>query len=634
MCGIVGVYNKSGNYLEKSGLKKMADAMTHRGPDGEGYFVNNTIALAHKRLSIIDLSEHGAQPMQSADQNVVISYNGEVYNFPKLKKELINKGYSFTSKTDTEVLIYAYLEWGIDFVQKLNGMFAFSLWDKRYNKMFLVRDRYGIKPLYYWINNATEIVFASEIKAIIKHQQFKTELNYSALNEYFTFQNVFRYHTLFKGVHMLPPGSVMTIEQGTTENKIKNYWDFDFFSIDNKITEQEAIDETLRLFDQAVKRQMISDVKVGSYLSGGMDSGSITAIAASNYKRLTTFTCGFDMSAITGREANFDERRDAEIMSSYFKTEHYEMVINAGDISWSMPRLVYHLEDLRVGMSYPNYYISRLASKFVKVCLSGTGGDELYGGYPWRYYRIFKSLNQQEFFKEYYSFWQRLVTDDEKLDLFTPKVTRELNESRSPFEIFSRVFTFNNKLTYNTPEDHISNSLYFEAKTFLPALFLVGDKLSMANSLEERFPFMDNDLVNFAQKIPIKYKLANLEMMKKMDENEANKLRKFQMQFDDGKNVLRKAMANLIPAQILNRQKQGFSAPDESWYRGENLEYVKKILLDKDAVCTEYINADFIKKTIHEHVNLGINHRLLIWSLISFEWWCKLFLKGYTLEEN
>jgi asparagine synthase (glutamine-hydrolysing) len=399
------------------------------------------------------------------------------------------------------------------------------------------------------------------------------------------------------------------------------------------MTFEEATLETERLFCNAVSKQMIADVPVGSYLSGGMDSGSITAIASRHVERLTTFTAGFDMSEVTGVEANYDERRDAEMMANHFKTEHYEQVINAGDLKWSLPRVVWHLEDIRVGMSYPNYYISRLASKFVKVCLQGTGGDELYGGYPWRYYRIFKSLNQQEFFDNYYSFWQRLVQDEEKKALFTKDVFAAINVA-SPREVFERVFKFNKHLKYDTHEEHITNSLYFEIKTFLPGLLLVGDRLSMANGLEERFPFLDNDLVNFAQKIPIRHKLGNLENMKRLDENAFGMKKKSYTEHDDGKTVLRKAMMDFLPESIIKRKKQGFSAPDESWYRGENAAYVKELLLGKKSACAEYINPDYIRLIVDEHLNKRINHRLLIWSLMNFEWWCRIFLDGYRPEIN
>jgi asparagine synthase (glutamine-hydrolysing) len=279
-------------------------------------------------------------------------------------------------------------------------------------------------------------------------------------------------------------------------------------------------------------------------------------------------------------------------------------------------------------MCYPNYYISRLASKFVKVCLQGTGGDELFGGYPWRYYSVYQSLDQKSFFDNYYSFWQRLVPDNDKQKLFTADTFNRINIAE-PREVFERVFTFNDKLQYDTPEHHIENSLYFEIKTFLPGLLLVGDKLSMANGLEERFPFMDNDLVDMAMKIPVKHKLGNLEMMKRVNENDTlNEKKRAYKEYDDGKNVLRKAMMSFLPEKIINRKKQGFSAPDESWYRGENAQYIKDLLLGKKAVSADFINPEYIEFIIKEHTEKKINHRLLLWSFLSFEWWCRIYLNN------
>jgi asparagine synthase (glutamine-hydrolysing) len=630
MCGIVGVYNLNGEPFGLSALKRMSDAIAHRGPDGDGYFTENSIALAHRRLAILDTSPRGAQPMTSKDGNWVVVFNGCIYNFLQLKQELRAKGHEFVSTTDTEVLVEGLAAYGPSFFERLDGMFAVGAWNKAEQALYLSRDRYGVKPLYYWFTGKT-LVFASEIKAIIAHPAFSVKLNPEALNEYFTFQNMFSFRTLFAGVNMLPPANTVKIDAHTDSIKHHSWWDYDFTKTDPSLSFEDAISTTENLFKQAVSRQMIADVPVGSYLSGGMDSGSITAQASKHVKRLTTFTCGFDMSEVTGVEANYDERRDAELMANYFKTEHYEQVLNAGDIRWSLPRVVYHLEDLRVGMSYPNYYISRLASKFVKVCLQGTGGDELFGGYPWRYYRIFKSVSQREFFDLYYEFWQRLVPDQQREELFVPEIRKQVDFS-DPKRIFERVFTFNDKLQYNTPEDHINNSLYFEAKTFLPGLLLVGDKLSMANGLEERFPFLDNELVNFAQKIPVNFKLGNLEQMLTINENDFRKRSKSYQEFDDGKNVLRKAMLNFMPEKIINRKKQGFSAPDESWYRGENAAYIKELLLDKKTVSSEFINQDYIRKIVHEHIDKHINHRLLIWSFMNFEWWCRIFLNNEKIE--
>jgi asparagine synthase (glutamine-hydrolysing) len=626
MCGIVGVFNLNGDTFSLAALKKMASSIEHRGPDGEGYYIENNIALAHKRLAILDTSSKGAQPMTSKDGKWTIVFNGCIYNFLELKQELLAKGHAFVSGTDTEVIVEGLAAYGPSFFERLNGMFAVGAWEKEKATLYLSRDRYGVKPLYYWFSNGI-LVFASEIKAIIAHPAFSTTLNVDALNEYFTFQNMFTYQTLFKGVTMLPPANTVKIDSSSTFVKHYSWWDYNFAQPNEKMSEEEAIVETKRLFKQAVTRQMISDVPVGSYLSGGMDSGSITAVASSQVNRLSTFTCGFDMSEVTGVESNYDERRDAELMANYFKTEHYEQVINAGDLKWSLPRVVHHLEDLRVGMSYPNFYISRLASKFVKVCLQGTGGDELYGGYPWRYYRVFKSLNQEEFFNNYYGFWQRLVPDNEKVDLLTPDVYKQI-DLNAPRTVFENVFKFNTHLQYDNPEQHIQNSLYFEIKTFLSGLLLVGDKLAMASGLEERFPFLDNDLVNFAQTIPVRYKLGNLESMKRLDENVFGNKHKAYQEFDDGKNVLRKAMSSLMPEKIINRKKQGFSAPDESWYRGENAQYIKELLLNKKTVSADFIQQDYIHKIVHEHIDHKINHRLLIWSMMNFEWWCKIFLNG------
>ena len=624
MCGILGIYNLDAKGVDEKTLQVMGQEIAHRGPDGEGIYLDGSLGFIHKRLAILDPSDKGKQPMQSSDGKWIVVFNGCIYNFKELRDELSQKGSQFTSSTDTEVIVEGFAIYGPEFIEKFNGMFAIAAWNREERKLYLMRDRYGIKPLYYWFNGKT-LVFSSEIKGIIKHPEYKIDVDLDALNEYFTFQNIFSYNTLFKGVNMLPPANSVVIDANTTFVKHNSWWDYDFSSTDDTMSFEEANIKTKHLFERAVKRQMVADVPIGSYLSGGMDSGSIAAVASKELDRLATFTCGFDMNEVTGREANFDERRDAELMANHLKTEQFEQVMNAGDIRWSLPKLVYHLEDLRVGMSYPNYYIARLASKFVKVCLQGTGGDELFGGYPWRYYKVFDSLNQEEFFEAYYDFWQRLVPKEEKENLFQAEVLSSI-DLEAPRKVFERVFTFNDKLKYNRPQDHINNSLYFEIKTFLPALFLVGDKLAMAHGLEERFPFMDNDLVDFAMKVPVEHKLGNLESeIQKIDENEDRKKIRYR-EYDDGKNVLRKAMESYIPKKVIERKKQGFSAPDENWYRGENATYIKELLLESSTVSAQFIRQDYIKRIVHEHLYEKKNHRLLIWSFMNFEWWCRIFL--------
>lgn len=630
MCGLVGIFNLNREPVALSTIKNMTETIAHRGPDGEGYFVEDNIALGHKRLAILDVSARGAQPMTSKNNEWIIVFNGCIYNFQELRQELRSKGHWFFSTTDTEVITEGLAEYGPKFFERLSGMFAIAAFNNKTKELYLSRDRFGIKPLYYWFGG-NKIVFASEIKAIIKHPDYKIGVNLAALNEYFSFQNLFSFNTLFNNIIMLPPANTVKITRESKDVKHNCWWNYNFNDPDEKMTFEDAKEQTQELLKKAVARQMVSDVPVGSYLSGGMDSGSITAIASKHVKRLFTFTCGFDMSEVTGVEANYDERRDAELMANYFKTEHYEQVMNAGDLSWSLPRVVWHLEDLRVGMSYPSYYISRLASKFVKVCLQGTGGDELFGGYPWRYYRVYKSLDQQEFFNNYYDFWQRLVPEEEKKLLFQPQIFDKI-DINDPRKIFERVFLFNKKLKYLTPEQHIQNSLYFEIKTFLPGLLLVGDKLAMANGLEERFPFLDNDLVDFAQKIPVRHKLADLEKMKRIDENETRNKKELYQEYRGGKNVLRQAMMDFIPQKIVNREKQGFSAPDESWYRGENAAYIKNLLLNKKAVSSEFINMDYMVEIINRHIEKKKNYRLLLWSFMNFEWWCRLFLNNEKIE--
>lgn len=626
MCGIAGVFNTNGEPVSPVVLKKMTDVIAHRGPDGEGYYIDNCIGLGHRRLAIIDLSSAGHQPMISDDGQLVLTYNGEIYNYMTIKKELEQLGFRFRSQTDSEVILYAYAAWGADCVSRFNGMFAFAIWDKSKLELFIARDRYGIKPLYYAFIGST-FLFASEQKAILSHPVVNRDMDLEALFEYFTFQNIFTDKTFNKQISLLFPGHWAKISLGQSQHmETRQYWDFSFREPENCGSEEEYIEELDRLFKQAVKRQLVSDVEIGSYLSGGIDSGSITAIAARNLSYIKTFTCGFDLHSASGLELGFDERQQSEVMSYLFKTEHYEMVLKAGDMERVMPKMAWHLEEPRVGQSYPNYYVSQLASKFVKVVLSGTGGDELFGGYPWRYYRAVVNDDFEHYVSKYYAFWQRLLSHEELSNVFQP-IWQEVKDV-STADIFRNVFQESHTAKQlNRPEDYINHSLYFEAKTFLHGLLVVEDKLSMAHGLEARVPFLDNDLVDFAMKIPVRLKLRGLTKAVRLNENETGpKTSKYYEKTGDGKLIFRKMMKPYIPDSVVQATKQGFSAPDASWFKGESIDYVKATLFNSDARIYQFMDRSSVQRLVEDHLNGYNNRRLFIWSLLNFENWCHQFL--------
>ncbi|MFC1636791.1 asparagine synthase (glutamine-hydrolyzing) [Planctomycetota bacterium] len=622
MCGVVGVFHLKGDPVSPAVLQAMTDSVSHRGPDGEGHFIDGSLGLGHRRLAIIDLSPAGRQPMATEDGRFVISYNGEIYNFKELRVKLEALGHRFHSRTDSEVALKAYAQWGPGCLDHFNGMFAFAIWDTQLRQLFLCRDRFGIKPLYYTLHNNT-FIFGSEIKAILANSAYRSKIDLHGLIEYFTFQNFFTDRTLFKGVRLLPAGTFMKVTASGPGRPVQ-YWDYNFTKPEEPLDENQYLEELDRLFRQAVSRQLVSDVDVGAYLSGGMDSGSITAIAAQQIPYMKSFTCGFDLHSASGIELSYDERESAEYMSYLFKTEHYEMVLKAGDMERVLPRLTWHLEEPRVGQCYPNFYAAQLAGKFVKVVLSGGGGDELFGGYPWRYYRAVVNDDFEHYIDKYYSFWQRLLGEDEVRDIFKP-IWSEVGDVRTR-DIFRDVFQ-KHENGLERPEDYVNHSLYFEAKTFLHGLLIVEDKLSMAHSLETRVPFLDNDLVDFAMRLPVHFKLGNLTEIVRLNENEPGpKTVRYFQKTRDGKLLLRKVMERYIPAMITEREKQGFSAPDASWFKGESIDYIHSELYDKRARIYDFLDRESVQRLVNEHLQGKQNRRLLIWSLLNVEQWFRRFL--------
>jgi len=623
MCGLAGVLDRSGEPASPIILKRMTDAIAHRGPDGEGHYIDGPLGLGHRRLAIIDLSAAGHQPMATEDGRFVIAYNGEVYNFNELRVELEAVGHRFHSRTDSEVVLKALAQWGEKAFNRFNGMFALALWDRQKKELLLARDRYGIKPLYY-AQVGSKFLFGSEVKAILADPAYRTEMDREGLLEYLTFQNFFTDRTLFKDVRLLPQGSFLRVPaKGPAAAPVK-YWDYLFEEPEHPAADEEYVEELDRLFRQAVNRQLVSDVDVGAYLSGGMDSGSVTAIAARQLPYIKSFTCGFDLNSASGVERSYDERETAEYMSYLFKTEHYEMVLKAGDMERVMSRLAWHIEEPRVGQSYPNFYAAQLASKFVKVVLSGAGGDELFAGYPWRYYRAVVNDDFEHYIDKYYGFWQRLIPNADIKRVFKPIWPSV--EGVWTRNIFRDVF-LQHAPSLTRPEDYINHSLYFEAKTFLHGLLVIEDKLSMAHSLETRVPFLDNDLVDFAMKIPTRLKLGNLTEVIKLNENEpGSKTAKYFQKTRDGKLLLRKVMERHIPSVITDREKQGFSAPDASWFKGDSIDYVRRKLYQGHPRIYEFLDRDAVQSLTNEHLEGKQNRRLLIWSLLNLEKWCEKFL--------
>ena len=621
MCGITG-YLTAGAPAERGVVERMTATLLHRGPDHDGVLLDGPLGLGHTRLSIIDLSEAADQPMTTADGRYTIVYNGEVYNFRELRRELEALGYSFVSRSDTEVVLQAWAEWGMSALSRFNGMFAFAIWDRAENSLWLARDRYGIKPVY-WSQQRGLFVFGSESKAILSHPGIDAELDHAGLLEYLSFQNFFTERTLFRNVSLLPAGCCLEVRPGEAAT-VTRYWDWDFREPDHAASEADYVEELKRLFAQAVKRQLVSDVPVGAFLSGGMDSGSITAVAAQHLPQMCSFTVGFDLRSASGLELAFDEREAAEHMSYLFGTEHYEMVLKAGDMQRALPRMAPHVEEPRVGQSYPNFYANQLAAKFGKVALAGAGGDEIFGGYPWRYYRAVVNDSFDHYADKYYGYWQRLLSNAEFDALAAPARSRVGDFSAR--DVFRSVFT-NDLDGPKSPEDYVNCSLYFEAKTFLHGLLVIEDKLAMAHGLEVRVPFLDNDLVDFAMRVPVSLKLGNLQEVVRLNENEpGSKTEKYFQRTRDGKRLLRKAMSHFVPEEICNGQKLGFSGPDESWFRGESIDYVRDTLLHGNAWIWSVLDRESGRALIQEHLDGRANRRLLIWSLLSLEEWSRVFL--------
>lgn len=643
MCGIAGMVSRSGAPVDAHRLRLMTESLVHRGPDDAGFafvaadgtcqhYVDPDFASAHpgsavldseaiahvhttapklgfghRRLAIIDPGPSGHQPMALPDRSALICYNGETYNFPALRAGLSSSGIDFTTGSDTEVVLQHWRRSGLDGLVDLDGMFAFALFDQATNEVVLVRDRFGVKPLY-WAATPDFILFASEAKALFASGLVAAEIDPAGLAEYCTFQNVLRAETIWKGVHLLPAGHLLRVMPGESSTPQP----VEFHSGYSTSTKEEFESARLtELFEAAVTRQLISDVPVGSFLSGGMDSGSIVSVAGRTLPRLHTFTGGFDLTNVSGIEQGNDERHLAEQLSYLLQTEHYSVVLKSGDMPAAMERLTWHMDDPRVGMCYPNWYTSKLASKFVKVCMAGTGGDELFGGYPWRYRAGVQARDPHEFSDLLFSSWHRLVPQDELGELLMPEVLQHAESVRASFDQIVDRAIRDSPGEPGSAMNLTEAVLRFDFKTFLNGLLITDDHVSMAHSLETRVPFLDNDLAEFAWGLPTRAKFD-------VDVLIANPTG-----FLDsvgGKLLLRDAMTSFLPASFTQQKKQGFSPPDENWYRGESLDYVKDVLFDPVTMDRPWFNQPGVERLLSQHVSGERNNRLLIWSLLSLEY--------------
>jgi asparagine synthase (glutamine-hydrolysing) len=589
MCGICGVYCPS-TPLDGADreIAAMLSVLTHRGPDSQGVHTESNLSMGSRRLAIIDLTG-GDQPIYSEDGAICAVYNGEIYNHRELRRQLQDRGHHLASRVDSEVLVHLYEEEGIDFVERLNGMFAFALWDSRRSRLYLARDRLGQKPLYYhW--DGTTLCFASEVRSLTESGRVQAQLDPDACLELLTFQNILSARSLFHGVELLPAGSVL--ELGDRQPELRRYWD-PLPDPDPNLEPQAVLAELRERFDSAVERHLLSDVPLASYLSGGLDTGAVTAAATRRLPLLTTFATGFDTAEAQGMEAGFDERQEAAALAGQLGTHHHELRLDSHALPLTLPRLVRHLEEPRMSFSYPNYLTAGMVSRWVKVVLSGVGGDELFGGYPWRY----AIAEQPDFIDAYFGYWNRLLDAGTARRALSEKMLAAVDLAR-PRDVFDQVISPADGLS---PLDRI---LYFESKTFLHGLLVIEDKLSMAHSLEARAPFLDRELVDFVLTVPVEMKL----------------------QAGKSKDLFRKAMSVSLPEEVISRGKTGFTPPQGAWFRSSQADYVEEILLSERARDRGIFRVEFVRETIAEHRTGRFDRRLLIWTMLCLEWWHRIFL--------
>jgi asparagine synthase (glutamine-hydrolysing) len=608
-CGIAGYIGNGNEPL----LKAMIETLKHRGPDDTGIFIDNGIGLASARLSIIDI-QGGHQPIHNEENTIKVTYNGEIYNFHELRHTLESKGHKFYTQSDTEVIVHSYEEYGESFVTRLNGMFAIALWDSKSRKLILARDRMGIKPLYYAQNDEGSLFFASEIKSLLQ-APLKRAVDQEALYTILNLGYVPGNKTLLEGICKLPASTILVHENNST--RTRSYWDMP--PIFSGVDKQSLVEQLDRSLEESIRDQLVADVPVGCFLSGGLDTGAIVAYASkASTQPLKTFCMGF------GEET--DEFRDARLIAEHFGTDHRELMVDSSHAMKLYPRMIWHMEAPKYNL-YP-WFVCELVHRHVKVCLSGNGGDEIFGGYQTRYeyaLRIARLASNRiaPLLKCGGSLLQSVPENVRKQNRF--RALKYLGDNVSEYLVLAGVLpdSFNRKLFTLTKgsQDYLNGSYaqYFEGTSFLDGLMraelrtklvddllAVDDTMSMAHSLELRVPLLDHRIVDLITPLPWQMKYT---------------------QGAPGKILLRKAVREILPEQSLRKPKWGFSVNVLSWYKGELGELIQQILPESDAI-GKYFSRQMVHKLLQkEPVAENRRYQVLLWQLLGFHFWHKIFIE-------
>ena len=625
MCGILGITNK--NKVDPQLLIKMRDTMIHRGPDDSGLWISEhgTIGLAQRRLSIIDLSVAGRQPMSDGDGRITITYNGEIYNYREIRNDLKNKGYIFKSHTDTEVIINAYKEWGANCLNRFNGMFAFGIFDENRNILFIARDRVGKKPLYYSQSN-DGFAFASEIKALIRDENRSREIDLRALNFYLTFGYIPGELCIFKSIKKLPPAHAMTYDLSTRQKKIWCYWQPPALSR-HDVSEDDLLEELETLLKDAVRLRMISDVPLGAFLSGGVDSSLVVAMMSKlSDSPVKTFSIGF-------QENKYNELPYARIVADHFGTEHHELTVTP-DAFAILPDIVFQFDEPFADSSMiPTYYVSKATREYVTVALSGDGGDELFCGYTHylgtlgNYYaskfiptavRKWITARAENFPEKFYGKKHLLRLKLDPYNSFVDRVSHLYFKGHHRRHLLHKNVLDSLGSKFLEPEtsrlesllegtgDFINRLAYTDFKTYLPDDILVKvDRASMLVSLEVRAPFLDHRIAEFS--------FGNIPGSLKVKRGTT-------------KYLLKKLAKRLLPKELDINRKWGFTMPISEWFRGPLFKVLRGTLLESQ---DQFFNKDYIERLLQEHKS-GINHESRLFTLLMFSLWKNIYMERPT----